>query len=414
MGTMYCSLPISLTNLTLEMDHIPSPTYFQPLTQLVDLKLMKFRKSDPSLYLDSLTALKSLKYYFYVVPIDPSMIRLPPNLLEYTHIHQPISSLKTEFFPPTLTSLDMTFSDIDYTNVSLKTRLKHLKFLTIHTNSDLPMEFIPDSVKTLKIYSINGQNLIKGMIPDRVESLSLENIKTRFQHLPNSIKKLVLKDDPNVILYDNNPITLPNNLQEFSLIPGPYQNVFPHDIEFIYPPTLKVLEYGRVFFTAAIKPFIKQPIPSSVNEFKYIASTWTSTFNNAIVHSIVEDEGFIFPSTITKLPVKIQPGTAFEFLIFRMDYLINQTNIDQLIIDYTASHFQIDIRRLDQENNNVLIVGKSLFGGIIHQQQIDQQELLQGLDINSHHRQQIYLYFEPSMSHCSIPTLKFNLPSPPP
>ncbi|EGG19287.1 hypothetical protein DFA_02074 [Cavenderia fasciculata] len=325
MGTIYCSLPTSLTHLSLHLERIPSPTYFKPLINLVHLFLLILgwpnQPDEMYLEIENLVNLKILKIGM-IDSVDSSKIHLSPNLLEYTQHSGAIPNRTTEYFPPTLTILDSFFDENDFTNLSLGTRLPHLTSLSIHTDSVLPMDFIPARLKTLRIFSKYGK-VIKGRIPDSVEPL-----------------------------YSNTPISLPRNLEEFSFVSDCNQNISP-SVEFIYPPTLISIEFGRIS---------NQEIPS-VNEFKYIPSKFT-TFNKANVYSIVDGEGFILPLSITKITVKIEfDPLNSEFFIFRLDHLINQTNIDQLVIDITRTNFQVDIRRLDPENNNIGCCITEVIGG---------------------------------------------------
>ncbi|EGG19261.1 hypothetical protein DFA_02047 [Cavenderia fasciculata] len=375
-------LPDSLRSLTLLIESQNFPNKILPAgLERLDLYMgSNFYIEPRRLGLDTLTSLTWLRTYSIADKEDTKYCTLPKSLTYLKTEMEDIPSSPTYFRP--LVHL-----------VHL-----YLEILDPDLNNDT-FGFIPSSVKTLELH-MNPQSANpneKQPIPDNVESLTLTGYNvSQFDKLPNSIKKLVIKDFQ--VSNDSLPtITLPNNLQEFKWI-HQNQSIKPPPLQFIYPSTLKHIDYSLLE-----QPY-KQPIPQSITEFKYRVSTTTN--HNTKIHIIGRDDGdgLIFPSTLIKLSIYINRQVNDRW-IFRFDHLINQSNIDQLVIFGNDINFQVDIRRLDPENRNVLILGKSLYGGIIHQQ-IEQQMKDNGGDDHQYQYQPIYLCFG---SGNTPPKLKFNL-----
>ncbi|EGG19272.1 hypothetical protein DFA_02059 [Cavenderia fasciculata] len=391
-GVAYSTLPQSLTNLGLYLDTSPLSTYFEPLSKLVhlDISFCGRNGNQPTdqhslLYFDSLVSLETLQLGL-IGPIHASQIRLAPRLLKFkqTNYDQRIGNLTNQFFPPTLTCLSINLDTDDFTMLSLSSCLPQLTWLSIKClSSNVPVEFIPPSIKTLEIYN-------------HVDV-------TQLYKLHNSIEKLVLWNLKHQIDMDT-PITLPDGLQKFTWV---HYDKFSSSssnkrLEVIYPPTLKYIDYSQFRI-----PY-QNIIPTSVNEFKYTTKPKTTTTinnnnnnNNTTqieIHSI-GDDGFVFPSTLTKLTATIRCN---DILMFGLDQVINQTNVDQLLILGPGFTFKVHIRRLDPENRNVLIIGKSLYGGIIHQH-IDQQLTSDG----EQQYRPIYILIQ----HMQPPILSYDIPN---
>ncbi|EGG19288.1 hypothetical protein DFA_02075 [Cavenderia fasciculata] len=207
---------------------------------------------------------------------------------------------------------------------ALKSPQPHLKKLSIVCKRTATLSFIPPSEKELEITSLKDRVSGYFCLFQILKDLDQTNYQNQMTTLP---------------------ITLPRSLQEFIWIPTSMASENPSPCT----PTLKQ----------------KTIIPESVIEFKYV-----STFNKKTkVHSIGVDNGYTFPLTLKKLTVQFiyQEGNH-DLRIFQLN---NQTNVDHLTLvegDYRVGwfNFQVDNRRLDRQNNNVLIVGKSLYGGIIN------------------------------------------------
>ncbi|EGG19263.1 hypothetical protein DFA_02049 [Cavenderia fasciculata] len=351
-GATYCALPNSLEQLEIRIPKIPSPTYFNQLVQLVHLNLSLIIVSESDvLYLDSLVSLEKLEL-MVIHAVDAPHIRLAPNLTALNLVcSKPATNLTTEFFPPTLTSLEMAFSEIDFRNVSLP----QLTFLLIETYSDIPhASFIPPTVKTLKIRVFTSETIAKGLkidgsFPNSIETLELSSYHvTGINKLPNSVKKLVFYDL--VVSKDlkdtTPPINLPNNLEEFTWS-HKYGSELPPLLHFIYPPNIKYIDYSQL----QQQHTSQQTIPPTVNEFKYLVSKTNWIDETTQVHSIGDEPGLIIPSTLQKLSITINDHEdENDYWIFQLNHLINHSNVQQLNIK--QFNFQVDIRRLDAENRN--------------------------------------------------------------
>ncbi|EGG19279.1 hypothetical protein DFA_02066 [Cavenderia fasciculata] len=259
----------------------------------------------------------------------------------------------------------MTLNQTAFRSLSSLTQLAMLSILTY--SEDIPVSIIPSSVKTLEIRmtGVFGREMVT--IPDTIESLKLSGYQmTRVNTLPTSITKLVL-DKPSLFNMSV-PITLPSNVQEFTFILG-YIHLDVKYIEFLYPPNLRFIDFSHQGV-----PYKPTNIPTSVSEFKYQVL-------NILVHSVGDDDGLIFLSTLKKLSVHMDIVRGIDRCwVLQLNYVINQTSVETLVIE--AFHFQVDIRRrLDGQNRNVLIVGKSLNGGIMHQQIVQRIEEMKKISL---------------------------------
>ncbi|EGG19010.1 hypothetical protein DFA_02253 [Cavenderia fasciculata] len=374
-------LPVSLTSLSIEFTKEPPSNIFQSLVSLSKLTLYvtlddALRQHSYAIDLTNLGSLKSFHFYPGESVANSSILRLPlSSSLETLIIFNQctLTNLSTLFFPTTLTSLDISVKlMLDMERVCLPTTLK--KLTLAKCNVTIPVGFIPANVNTLTIKSDEDVGLLEGSIPSLVERLTLfgYNGPINSRYLPNSIKFLSwnrIKDDH----------WLPERLDKLAWMD--FDSTRPQIIS-SYPSTIRSLDYSNLFGEFQII------VPPSLNSL-YCSLRSTLSIDNVPIYSLTRSnlkmpkndidydydydnyngQTFLLPSNLKKLKIKLFHPSRDETLSFRLDDIINQTNIDQLsIYIHGRLLFKTTIKRLDHQSV-MLVNSKTLFGGIINQKQ---------------------------------------------
>ncbi|EGG21022.1 hypothetical protein DFA_00891 [Cavenderia fasciculata] len=380
-------LPSSLTSLDIGIQGVLPLDFFQSLLSLRTLSLNMYQPGNNSVVLTlDLTHLHCLETFVFFPGIgeqvDASLIKLPlSSSLKTLYVPEfyKFSNLSTQFFPTTLTSLDMFFGPTDYETIQLPKSLTKLSLV----KCPLSVGFIPDSVKILSISSHDERDIeiLPGLIPVSVETLTLSGYDgpTTSDYLPGSIKSLA---------WDRRgkTQTLPSKLEKLHW----RQVSDPMDLPLVFPPTIQHIECTNISL---------YPLPPSltslscqfdttclidnsyysISKFNYQQQQQDNNNNNLL----------LLPLNLRKLKIKFNEryGHNSKFS-FRLDEVINQTNVEKLSIDINGRRwFKATIKRLDKDNSKVLIVdNKSLFGGIISQSNNDNN--------NNNEYTPIYLHYK--------------------
>ncbi|EGG16968.1 hypothetical protein DFA_07949 [Cavenderia fasciculata] len=367
-------LPSSLTSLDLGIKgNIPSDL-FQSLVSLEDLSINMHQNGDAMLNLD-LTHLHALKNFSMFTSCSElftdATIKLPlSSSLKSIFISDfyKLSNLSTLFFPTTLEKLDMYLGPTDYETVQLPKSLTRIAISPCQV--PIPVGFIPSGVKSLSISSYDSREveILPGSIPSSVETLSLIGYDgpTTSEYFPDSIKHLT---------WDRQSTTqaLPPALEK--LLWG-YATSISGDLSCALPSTIQQIEYHGV---------VQFPLPPSLTKLEcqfdptcHIDNSYYSISKLNYCQKKQQDGPLLLlPSNQRKLKINMEgivlddkdnPNHISKFS-FRLDQVINQTNIEKLTINiYGMTWFKATIKRLEKDNSRVLIVdNKSLFGGIISQ-----------------------------------------------
>ncbi|EGG21020.1 hypothetical protein DFA_00889 [Cavenderia fasciculata] len=257
----------------------------------------------------------------------------------------------------------MPFELVDYETVKLPKSLTYLHLVKV----PIPVGFIPDRVKILSIISHNSGDfeILPGSIPSSVETLTLRGYEgpTTTEYLPDSIKEL----DWN---RQTNTQTLSSTLETLSWgYMGP-ANDNPMNLPFMFPSTIQHIKCTTITF----------PLPPSLISLECQFDTTClidnsyysiSKFNYQQQQDNNNNNLLLLPLNLRKLKIQANEifGEGISKFSFRLDEVINQTNVETLsIVMSRRILFKATIKRLEKDNSRVLIVdNKSLFGGIIHQ-----------------------------------------------
>ncbi|EGG20792.1 hypothetical protein DFA_00657 [Cavenderia fasciculata] len=350
-------LPTSLTRLTLSFNTSIPQDLFKSLTRLESLSIIAKRlgKQDQPVDLQPLVSLKSFKTQF-----GPAMqFMLPQESLQHLTID---SFTKIDSIPESLTSLNISLETMVHMLESemhkLPTSLTKLK-LNTYIPRLIPPGLIPNTIKYLQIEACT---LVEGSIPASVETLKVGESMTENVTLPDTIKHLSWKSEVSV--------PLPKQLETLEWTCN------------LLRWADKAYDYSHNF-----APIISQ-LPTTLTSLAIQLPNFESLNNDQIrVYSLLDNiksktndgdddddnnddcNQLILPPHVTQLTCNIP--LWFEYLLcFRLDEIINRTNVQELTLSFPVSHWvQLVIKRLDNDNSNVMIVeNNSILGGFIQQQ----------------------------------------------
>ncbi|EGG20554.1 hypothetical protein DFA_00415 [Cavenderia fasciculata] len=375
--------PPSITSLTVATSPDPINKHSLPLT-LRYLDLIVNPRNAYRLDLSHHTQLETLK--LESEKIDSTKVVLPKSLT-YLSISRFIGANK-EWFPPGLITFigKRTFPEFKLGMLPTTIQVVDIECDT-PTNIGQP----PRLIKDLCVKCWKGSVLSADM--PLLESLSLlfiNNIDS--DYIPNpTLKSLTLSHLGQLDLKDTTYLLHFNQLEYFSWSPAQQQqSTQPSTIVSSpkhYPPSIKTLEY-RHQTSYPNQPITKIYLPTSLETYIYAAiqntrlhpilNIFSIPDNIIIVDNLKETTGeeqkkiidYLLPPNLTTLQCCLEWGLG-DVYIFRIDNLINKTNVNRFILsDSFAKNtiFQLDIKRLDEKNKNVILTtDKSLYGGMITQ-----------------------------------------------
>ncbi|EGG19209.1 hypothetical protein DFA_02457 [Cavenderia fasciculata] len=417
-------LPSSLTSLTLRMMDIPPLDTFLSLTSLVkldiDMKRVTTNNEDKedlsSINLESLTNLKTLTIrdqrgdrdinYEIITPpsikiltLSSNCLQIPlrcviPHLEEFNVRQNLLIDGKVNMYPSIKKLVIYNFYEPLPSNIVIPSTVEKLNIYKIKTRDNRNVNILgqvvfPPTLTHLRIsgdweHVILPESLIKlNLTFDQATSISIGHLV----HLKHLVWRSC--DSTSLVL----PSSYPPNLETLDIIDIADADII-NTIDYI-PPTIKNLSIRLT------KPTDKQILETHGYPIFSISSRVKTTNNQ----SQPQQQQLWLPSNITHLTclILIESRAAF-----RLDEIINHTNVRYLSLDTYTTSLHFTIQRLDNNNNNVLILEKdTLQGGIITQR----------ISINSQQQQQqydpIYLYinksiFSPLLFHWRYESMNDN------
>ncbi|EGG24861.1 hypothetical protein DFA_03106 [Cavenderia fasciculata] len=342
-------LPASLTSLNLSFqDHLPKD-FLKPLASLVNLELNAVMSYDTAANTGSsclldfrpLHSLKTLHFYYEFE--DEGIPHGRPTLQ-----YEPYT---VDFIPATLHSLTIQYSSLACA-APLPSSLTYLDIGQCH--GQLPVGLVPHGVTHLRIGSL-GLGLQKGSIPTSVTKLSLGyyNGPTTSSFLPDSIKQLSWNRK-----YRDGRVPLPKQLEKLEWAGKRFEPLYGSQLNGC-PVTL----------TSLTIPMSIDYIPRGRNYIFSLSDHFPNYQDGDDNHHL------LLPPSIKHLTCRIEMGPGI--CCFRLDQVINQTNVERLTINFMNynKHASFDIKRLDENNSQILMVDRrSIFGGFITQQRRSNQQ----------------------------------------
>ncbi|EGG13322.1 hypothetical protein DFA_11083 [Cavenderia fasciculata] len=235
----------------------------------------------------------------------------------------------------------------------------------------IPIGLIPNGVTKI---IIKGRPVVKDVtlrsFPSTVKHLVIGQYDGPVDYFPESLKSLDWSRDVSDHLLQLN---LPEGLEKLTWS-SKNEDIFITHPPPKYPSTLKSIDYSNLVGSYNLLDF-----PSSLTSLSMIIHR-KEIINSISIFSIFNNPNQTqpsrLPSNITKLYCRLAHYDSYESLSFRLDEIINQTNVEDFTIYFSGFRYcQFNIKRLDENNLNVLLVDNdSLFGGIITQQQLNQNQ----------------------------------------
>ncbi|EGG17254.1 hypothetical protein DFA_08244 [Cavenderia fasciculata] len=410
-------LPNSLLSLSIISKGVPPPNTFLSLTSLINLDLTTHEKTDGEDYddddedeeedreeeeeedreeeeeeaiyvnnnqeekklfinLDCLNNLKTLGFSDDFEKEKYSIEISVPQSIKKLGLQSRCAYISSQSTLPQLQELHVRETGLnDHRGLGLLSSSPCLKQLSISFNDYIGHDIIiPSTVEKLTIYKyIEADVLEQVVLPSSLTELSIlrgyEN-NWNVKNLPESLNKLVLESNggqDTIVL----PTSYPLGLETLDLLN--IRDNFVMDVDQL-PSTIKYLSMALKPNHEVEKKDLKGlPIYS-------IGSKFTKKITSFQQH---------LPINITHLTCYMRMRMLYYKVLFRLDEIINQTNVIYLtIIVFHQPPLHFSIKRLDSDNKNVLVLeNDTLQGGIITQQK---------KSINSQQQQYdpIYLYFD--------------------
>ncbi|EGG19205.1 hypothetical protein DFA_02453 [Cavenderia fasciculata] len=393
-------LPSSLTSLTLRLQEIPPRDTFLSLTLLVKLKIyleharIVDKTKEAFINLESLCHLKTLKFRNYIHEKNYYSIEItvPPSI-KILSLSSDCVRVPQRCVLPQLEKLVVYQGLLIDERVSLSSCPK-IKKLFIYWDKVMPSNFnmiIPETVERLSIEKFICDQDILGQVvlPPSLTHLTI-NGDYEPVNLPQSVIKLKQMFDKDAI---SRSAQL-GHLKKLVWIPGTNCTNLP----FTSPPNLETLNLFGIE-----GDYIIDHVPPTI---KYLSIPLTKSFDDDSIFSITSripipipsqqpsqqppQQQLWLPSNTTHLSCLICHDENSD-VAFRLDEVINHTNVRYLTITYETT-LQFSIHRLDNENKNVLILEtNTLQGGIITQRK--------SIDSQQQQYDPIYLYLEYQKNH---------------
>ncbi|EGG16259.1 hypothetical protein DFA_09289 [Cavenderia fasciculata] len=351
----------TLTSLSIYSDSVlPSDLQFPPT--LTDL-CISFNYRDPfTLDMTNLVDLRTLDVSSSSITLIPATnIRFPnPNTsLSSLTFKVPFdrSTITQSFLPPNLEELNM---DYKYLGEYIKPP-PHVKTMNMSTNIGIGHVYFPLGLLDVKL-TLNGMaTLGPWTFPQGIEIVDIPNthIPVTPEFIPDSVKYLCADvSNPDTAVF-------PSCLETFVTSTS-------HDSPFNYPPTLKELEYQKGDYPPPViyLPTSLETITLEIFDpphSRVFALPTTKVINNDNSPPEENPPHFVLPYRVKKLEASLLGEHETDFS-FRIDTIINCSNVEHLFIDNFGTTLDLYIRRL--ENGDVMINsgGRAFFGGVYRQQ----------------------------------------------
>ncbi|EGG17442.1 hypothetical protein DFA_08437 [Cavenderia fasciculata] len=239
-----------------------------------------------------------------------------------------------------------------------------LKKLVIYQcDQIIPANIIPSTLEKLTIYN-NDEDIFGQMVfPPSLTHLSLMNeVDDRDQvHLPETLVKLKYRGT----------LSLPQHLKKLVCPPAiQWYNQYNYAS---YPPNLEILDVININ-----GDYTLDNLPPTIKHLSISLTKTRCSISERIPKAISADQQQKqpqwLPLSTTHLTCDLNDISAPQ-VFFRLDQVINHTNVRNLTLIDDKTTIQFSIQRLDPDNKNVLVLEtKSLQGGIITQKRKSQRK----------------------------------------
>ncbi|EGG17443.1 hypothetical protein DFA_08438 [Cavenderia fasciculata] len=394
-------LPTSLTSLSLKARKIPSDDLFLPLKSLVHLKIsyccsmiMAEDSKEYCVNLESLGSLVSFKFYEDDLDVDDRTrieVRPPPSLTNLCLLSPSVHIPSPRYSLPLLDRLSVPFGSLVGGKVSLLSSPLLKTLIMTDCDGIVPAGLIPQSVETVKICSgLQSNTLEPGSIPSSVTNLRLDLFHGSMTLLPESLTKL---DMIRSMTEDTTTLTLPSQLQHIKWRSNWGARTLLLTLPTTYPVNLHTLNMLNLSgdYRVSVPPTITSlSIPlfekESIEDRSDAITVFTIAKKINIINNLQQQQEWL-PNSTTHLCCRLLKKRE-STVNFRLDQVINQTNVKQLEFQLGGEIYNFSIKRLDQQNKSVLFVdSKSLYGGIITQRISSSSSMVDGQSFAP-----IYLY----------------------
>ncbi|EGG16265.1 hypothetical protein DFA_09295 [Cavenderia fasciculata] len=342
--TQYYYIQFPLTLVELSLKYIDNERFSLDLLKLEQLTKLKIASNCP--------------YY-----IHAKDIKIPKTSLKHLSIQFILYAEFEDFFPDTLESLDL--QDINFLGDALPP--PNLISMSIgNCEKILPANYFPSSLKSLKfIYCF--KSFCAGALPLGLETLEFfyYNGPVTQEYIPDTITSLTIDDTLNTFV--------PSGLQHLTFGPDSDQDPPIH-----YPSTMRSINYRN---SHPQEPKIIN-LPTSLESFSCDA-VWVKTTNKNSEFQlpptmVVNNDDsplsgnpphYVLPSRVTHLTLRAQVVKTESKLSFRLDTIINYSNVQDLsIIINSKREMKFKIRRLEPNSEYFMLHSKDSFDGAIVRQ----------------------------------------------
>ncbi|EGG17344.1 hypothetical protein DFA_08339 [Cavenderia fasciculata] len=379
-------LPSSLTSLILRPKEIPPRNTFLSLTSLVNLEIylesrVKYEgvQDHPFIDLSSLSNLNTLLFEYRNDPIETIGHRIEmsvPTSIKILKLYSNSIQIPSKCSMPKLDKLYVHGSVLISGSVSLLTSPSLKKLVMDNCQEMIPPNIIPSTVERLIINNYTaGLNIVKHVVfPPFLTHLAVTGNYETIKHPPSLVKlRYMLTEEQSLPQHLKQvswevsdaveflPTSFPPNLERLGIFD--FQGYFQMDI----PSTIK---YLTIFLTpdpeSKKQPWLNNPLYS---------------INTSLTDMAISQPQWL-PHNTTHLTCHVGGGGGDDVdpreygthQVFRLDEVINHTNVRYLSLRTTEITLQFTIQRLDNNNRNVLVLEtQTLTGGIIsnNRQQYD-------------------------------------------
>ncbi|EGG19148.1 hypothetical protein DFA_02395 [Cavenderia fasciculata] len=343
------SFPISITSLNLRSTDMLLRDTFLSLTSLVTLKIQlpiqqthNVTNQLPCIDLFNLNNLTKFRIkYFSQDPNYNIEIRVPPSI-KMLNLESRSVCIPSQYEMPLLEELYVQRSVLIVGKVSLSS-CPLIKLLSIgHCFDAIPTNMIPSTIEKLRIYKHTNDNILEKVIfPSSLTHLSVLGIYIEPVQLPLTL------------------IKLKQRINESSL----------HKNNDNYPPHLETLNFFDIQgdFKINIPPITKD-LSISLNPNLDSNSLQIYSISTRINKPTIDQSQQWLPINTTHLTCFLKDSRYYRMMAFRLDEVINHTNVRYLTLSLYRSKLQFSIQRLDSDNKSVLVLERqTLTGGIITQ-----------------------------------------------
>ncbi|EGG19147.1 hypothetical protein DFA_02394 [Cavenderia fasciculata] len=376
-------LPISLTSLTLKIGEIPPQNMFTSLTSLVDLYLsIKTGQVQRPCTIDlsNLLNLKTLELDDTSISEYLMEVRVPLSLKSIV-IWTAFIQIPLECPMPFLERLYIPLSLLVDGKVSLLSSQSIKKLIICHCYDIIPTNIIPPSLEKLTIYKHSEEDIIGQVVfPPTLTHLTILGTydSESAQPSPESLIKLKQKTNQSFT-------SLPRHLKKLVLATDMNDSNFKFPSS--YPPHLETLNLLDIEgdFMIDIPSSIKD-LSIPINPIKFLNDISIYSISSRIKSTDDSSHQQLWLPYNTIHLTCLLLNTKRNKVDFRLDEVINHTNVRYLSLSLFSETFQFSIQRLDPDKNNVLVLERhTLQGGIITQRKtINQQQQYDPIYLHLH------------------------------